>query len=404
MLRLHLRVMFPIILLLFLSGCWDQSEIKEQAIVIGIGIDKIPGNGAILLTAQVINPAASKNGNQGTSGSGTTGTTGGTSQATGSIVIETSTGRSFDDAIRNFLKYSSRRVIFFHNRIIIFGKTLAESGIAGILDCMARDSQFRRTNWLLVAEANAREILQSKTGLGSYPAQEINQMMINLVKRAFFLPVTLNDFLTGMYSEGKTSLMPMVAVGAPGTDPGQGGIQLERTAVFKNDRLIDVLTVEESQGLLWLADKQKGGSLVFPFQTGKGRKTISVAIMNGSTKIYPRITPEGILMDIFCTGTGTLRESEGLKNNPRTIQQLERRVESILKNRLERTIQKAQQIKADFPGFATLIHGEDPERWRRIKPDWDAEFPRIRTKIRFQINIAGFGLIKDSVAKPARQE
>ena len=109
-------------------------------------------------------------------------------------------------------------------------------------------------------------------------------------------------------------------------------------------------------------------------------------------------------MDIFCTGTGTLRESEGLKNNPRTIQQLERRVESILKNRLERTIQKAQQIKADFPGFATLIHGEDPERWRRIKPDWGAEFPRIRTKIRFQINIAGFGLIKDSVAKPARQE
>jgi hypothetical protein len=46
---------------LLIGGCWDETEIKERAIVIGMGLDKIPGNDPILLTVQVINPRTLKN-------------------------------------------------------------------------------------------------------------------------------------------------------------------------------------------------------------------------------------------------------------------------------------------------------------------------------------------------------
>jgi spore germination protein KC len=62
-----------------------------------------------------------------------------------------------------------------------------------------------------------------------------------------------------------------------------------------------------------------------------------------------------------------------------------------------RTIRKAQQLKVDFLGFARIIHQEDPELWRRIQRNWQQEFPRIRSEVRFQININSFGITKDSI-------
>lgn len=398
----RLRLLFPVLLILFLGGCWDQVEIKERTIVIGLGIDKISGSEPILLTAQVINTNASKGGLSGAGGGGTRSSEG-SAQSGDSVVVETSTGRSFDDAIHNFLKYSSRRITFTHNRIIVFGKGLAQAGIVAILDSLARDPQFRRTNWLLVAENTAQDILQSQTDRGAVPAKEIDRMMIDLTKDAMILPTHLNDFTVGLYSEGETGLVPLVTVAQSGANPSPR-IELETTAVFKNNRLIDVLTVEESQGLLWLTDQQKGGLLVFPFQTNIGPKMISVTISNGTSHIRPRITRDGILMEITCTGKGALQETEGLKNTPQTIEQLERSIEEILERRVQLTIKKAQQIKADYLGFASQIHDQYPEQWRRMKREWETEFSRIHSQVRFKIDIISFGLIKDSILKPGQRE
>jgi spore germination protein KC len=407
-----------------MSGCWDQSEIKEKTVVIGLGIDKVSGANPILLTAQVISLPTSKNigGSQGgSSNSGVSGISGGgslqskessktgpanTGQDSGpgnSVTVITSTGKSFYEAVHNFLKYSSRQIMFSHNRVIVFGKELAESGIADICDAMARDYQFRRTNWVLVAENNAQEILTAKTDMGNLPAKELDHLLNDLTQNAMIFPVHLNDLLLGLSGEGHAGSVPLVRVESGNFNPTPR-IIIETNAVFKNSRLIGILDPDESHGLVWLTPGKKDGFLVFPFNGGLGQKMISLEIAKGTSKIRPRITKEGLVMDITCSGKGILRETEGLNNNPQTVKQLERRVDQILSTRVKETIQKAQQIKTDFFGFATLFHGDDPEEWRRIKGDWDQEFSRIKTRIRFQINIASFGIIKDSLLTSGGQE
>jgi spore germination protein KC len=403
--QVPLNIVLLTLLTLLIGGCWDETEIKERAIAVGMGIDKIPGNDPILLTVQIINLRTLKNTGQNSGSSQEQGTAEKDHGTKGSVIAATSTGKSLYDAIHNFQKYSTRRVTFFHNRVVVLGRALAQSDITGVCDDMARDYQFRKTNWLLVAENTAREILELKTDLGTIPAKEVDQMMVNLDKEPFIRPVNLNDFIIGLESEGKASLVPLVNIKQPGPNPPSGiGIALERTAVFKNSRLIDILNPEESQGLLWLTGGRKAGSVVFSDPLGTGQKMISVEISEGTSRIRPRITKAGIIMEITCTGNGTLWEMEALENTPQTIKRLEHKIDHILEQRTQMTISKAQQIKADFLGFAGLIHGDYPDLWRRMKPDWDEEFSRLKCRVHFQIKLTSFGMIKDGILRTALQE
>lgn len=405
------RIMFKVILLILLmipaSGCWDLVSIGERTLVIGMGIDKIEGDEPTLLTAQVINFQAFKSSGGGTmagaGGSNGKGINGGDKSSSGgsSVIIETIKGRSLSDAIYNFLKYSSRRVIFSHNRVIILGNELASTGIAGIFDQMMRDYQFRPTNWILVAENTAREILETQTALGTVPAIEINRMMTNLTRNALIFPVNMNDFIVQLKSEGKTGLAPLIQIEQPDSNPFPR-IKVEKTAVFKNNRFIGILTTDESRALTWLVDQQKGGSVVFTDKPGDNLQRISIEISDGTSRIIPRATKDRLLMEISCTGNAILRESGEIIINSKTIKQLEQRVEKILETRVERTIEKARQMRTDFPGFARLIHADHPDLWHRIKDIWEEEFPKMKTRVHFQINLIRYGNIKNSMLKTDR--
>jgi spore germination protein KC len=402
--RLCLGILLLILVILMIGGCWDQVEIKERAIIIGLGIDKVAGDDSIRLTAQVINFNSSKSSEGISGGAIGTGNTKGSSQGGSSVSILTSTGKSFYDAIHNFLKSSSRRVTFSHNRIIILGKELAESGVSGILDDLTRDYQFRRTNWLLVAESTAQAILKSETGLGTIPPKEIDQMQRNLIIEPLVPPIILNNFLVELKSEGRATMAPLVELdqSLPDISPR---IKIEKMAIFKNDHLCGILNTEESQGLIWLVARQKSGTLPIPYQTPNGRQRLLwVEISDGTSQIQPLLTKTGIVMEITCSGMAALRQTEDFTNNPKTIKQLEIKAANIIKAQVERAIQKVQLFNADILGFANSIHGEYPERWRSLKENWDQEFPRMKTRVRFQINIVSFGIIKDSVLNNNRQE
>ena len=399
--RFLLCLVLPIFLAILISGCWDQVGIKDRTIVVGMGIDKIPGNDPILLTIQVVNlPTLKNNSGAGTRGGSSNGTQSEQSSASarGTVIIETSTGQSLSDAIHNFLKSSSRQVIFSHNRIVVLGRELATSGVAAIFDDIMRDYQFRATNWIFIAETTAQEILDTNTELGTVPAKEIDQMMINLTKHALILPMDTNEFILQLKSEGYCSSAPLIQL--ENSQPDQGRrIKIAKTAILKNNRLNHVLTPTESRDLLWLSDKQKGGSLVFPYHSGKKQQRISVTISDGTTRISPQITAAGILIKIDCTGNALINTMGDLKNNRQTVEQLERRVERILERRVAAVIKTAQLNKTDFLGFARKIHSDHPEVWRRIKRNWDEEFPQIKTVVHFQINLNRFGLVKDPILR-----
>jgi spore germination protein KC len=389
-------VFFLILLPFLIGGCWDQIGIKERAIVIGMGIDKIQGDEPIRLTVQIVNLPTLRTGESGGIGEIGNQSSGKNFQSRESVIIETSNGKSLNDAIHNFLKYTSRRMTFTHNRIVVLGTDLAQAGVDEVFETMGRDYQFRATNWIFVAEKTAQEILESNTELGTVPAKDIDQMMMNLTKSGFILPMNSNEFILHLKNEGKCSFAPFVQV-ENAEQNHKSRIMIEKTAIFKKNRLKGVLTADESQNLIWFADKQKSSSLIFPHRTGKSSAKVSLKISNGTTRITPQFTKDGIMMKIYCSGSAVLQGMGGIKNSPETMRQIKLAAERIMEKRLNDVIEKAKFLKADFLGYARIIHSQCPEEWRRIKRNWDEEFPHIKSSVRFKIGGIQFGLIKDSI-------
>lgn len=363
----------------FLIGCWDRTEVSGLAIVVGTGIDQIPGKEPVLLTVQIINPSAMKQGQQGGGSQGSP------------YVLKTSRGKSLYDAIRNLTKDSARRIYFDHNKTVILGKDFAKFGVTDSLDSMERNKEFRRNNFVLVADITAKEVLGAQMDLENLPAESLEEL---LMQNIFTYPVNRNDFLLGMKYIG-VSVAPVIQL----TD--QKKILVEKTAVFKNYRLIGFLTENESKDLLWLRNQLKEDSVVISPRTKKGEEVVTVDIIDGNTSITPRKNEEGITMEIKCMGKALLREAGNSNieiNKQEKFMEFERETEKILKKRVEHLIKSAQtRFKADFIGFANNIHNSDPLLWDSVKKDWDKNFSQVKYNVNFDINIINIGVIGDSV-------
>lgn len=375
-----------LITLMFLSvtACWDRTEVDETAIVIGLGIDKVPGKKPFLLTVQIVNPIAKTSG----------GSSGGAQKP---YLVLSSQGKSFFEAVRNFATITPRKLIFSHNKMIVMGKGLAQSGIAQVMDYMDRDPEFRRTSWMLVANDTAKKIIEAQVPIEALPAKGVEIMMLGFQRNAFVYPITRNKFVLNLKSDTKVSYAPIIEL----KKTKNSQIKIIKTAIFKSNRLIGELNAEESRSLLWLKNEIIGDTVIIPFESKGGQQQlISIDINEGKTEITPVFSAEGVRMQITCQGKATLQEAENTRiqiKSQKVFDEVNSQVEEILKSRLERTIVKAQkQYNADFVEFATTIHNYSPQEWNRVKNRWQEVFPAIKFSVAFDIKTTKIGMIRDS--------
>ncbi|WP_438449028.1 Ger(x)C family spore germination protein [Gorillibacterium sp. sgz5001074] len=379
------RIVMALSLVLPLSGCWDKIEVKELGIVMGIGLDYADGDQPIQLTLQTVKPSAGQNGEP--KGNGST-------KAYETYVIR---GETVFDAFDQIDRISYKKIVLPHSKLIVIGKSLAEHGIAEISDYLLREKEIRPTSWLIVAESTAKEVLEGDLGTGSIPSSGLVTMLENLKSTSMAHPTNLTQFY--MNVQGDTA-----AAVAPYVNKEGGRIKFESTAVFRKDRMVGTLNVNETRGLLWLEDRLFQGNATFPYMKGKSslKKNVSVEIQKGHTRITPVFqAPDTITMVIECSASSHIRETEvqgAVLFEPEIIEDLEKAVVNLLTTRIQHTIDVAQkEMKTDFVGFADKFHNDYPSEWNRLKKDWKDVFPRIQTRITVNIEIDRQGITKNPI-------
>ncbi|MDD4753103.1 MAG: Ger(x)C family spore germination protein, partial [Desulfitobacteriaceae bacterium] len=111
-------------------ACWDRQELDTLAIVLGLGIDKAVTPEEIEMTAQIVKPGEINGSSEG--------------QGQSNCFINlTATGDTSFRTVRNFTFQSSRKFLWSHNNIIIFGEDLAKEGLEKYIDLFMRDSEAR---------------------------------------------------------------------------------------------------------------------------------------------------------------------------------------------------------------------------------------------------------------------
>ena len=221
-----MKKIISIIFILILTGCWNYNEINDLAITTAIAIDKEMDKYkvSVLITNQKKEEAPSNNNSN--------------------FVIYSGLGKTISEAINEIDLISSKKIYIEHLSVLIISEDIAKEGINDILDFFLRDSSSTKRFEVVIAKnTKALNIIKTITPLESFPSQGIkNNIKIASETVSKSKSVIYNDFIYDIMSKGKNPTLPSII-------KTKKHLKLDNLAVFKNGKLVNFLSINNSKGV-----------------------------------------------------------------------------------------------------------------------------------------------------------
>ncbi len=204
--------------LVFLSACYDASDIEETAYLIALGIDR--AEGGFLYTFQLASPAPGKEG----------GGEKGKNSTAKNVVIG---AEDFYTARNMFSNYLSKRLNMSHLKMIVCSKEIAETSFYEHSQLFSREREIRPGTYLAVSSGSAEEFLKAVN-----PELEGNTAkyyeLINLDRSMVYAPPKrLGEFLSDMETSDGSGVLPVARVSKTEKSKSLKGEEYEKGEMVK---------------------------------------------------------------------------------------------------------------------------------------------------------------------------
>jgi spore germination protein KC len=373
------KILLVCVNLILLSGCWDRTEVNDLALIVGLGIDQ-KKDGQIMVTVELIVPKAAGGGGQILGGGGGMGT-----------MVKSGTGTTVADAISNLQEKLPRRVFWGHTKVIVFGEKAAKAGIRQHLDFLSRNPQARLRSDVLVSKGTAKSVLELIPPI----EQSSSEVLRELSESKLLLRVTIKEALQMLSGDTGALALPMVKILPP--EKGKKDLEtiafIQRTAIFKKDKMIGDINDQLTRGVLWLRDEIKRANITVSPKGEKGNITATMIRAHtefvpkyekGKWKMIVKVTTED---DIILNGT----KLDLL--NPKYAKMVEKELENATNKRIRDALKKVQkEMKADIFEFAEIFHRKYPREWNRVKNRWEEIFPTVEVVVKTKVYVRRPGI------------
>lgn len=388
------------VLLALLPGCWSKKELNELAIVMAMGIDYDNEKSNYEVSIQVMK-------------SSEIGKSEGLASGGSSVITYKTVGKTIPEALQRMLSVAPRVPYLSHVRVIIFGESLARSGISDTLDFFSRNQQLRTDFFMLVSKGGkASEILDVVTSFENIPANSLYSSILSSEKKwAVTGKVTHQQFITQMERQGSNPVLPGVQV-VGNKEIGESAANKKRVvpfallkhvglAVFKRDKLVGWLgeplskstnyalnQVHTTSGYI---DGPEGG--VVGFEVKRTKSVIKVKL--GDNNI-----PEFTIKMKMETDLNSVQSTVNLEK-AETAEWINRKIEQKLNEYMTRDLVMIQQkYGTDVFGFGEALHRKYPKLWKQERDHWDELFKQCKITVSSKVAVRRIG----SIIQPVKRE
>lgn len=369
-----ISIFILIMISIFTTSCkGTKEELDKLAVAVAIGYD-ITSEGKYMLTAQILNPQKDSSG-------GMMGKKAGSQQKATDVVVFSAIGDSISDCKGQLTIKLGKELNYGHTEFVVVGRQLAESGIDVVVDAAFRGYKMRPDVQLLVTKGNAFDIIRATSVLEKIPASEVENILRLQSSFGFTNTVSILDFANSLSSKIKSPVTGVINL-SENTDADET-FQVVGTAVFKKDKLIGFMNMNETRGMQWINGKvQLGYITTLSLDEGK----ITFEIIRSSSKIKPSIKNDSYTMLINVKEESIIGEMTGKLDpmkTPDIMNRLEIRQEDAITNEIKLAINAAQKkFDADIFGFGEMIHRDYPKEWTYIEGQWKDIFPNLIIEIK----------------------
>lgn len=380
-------IIIPIILIL--TGCWNYNELNNLAITTGIAIDKKEEKYEVtyLISNAKKNEISAKEGEAGTT-----------------------TYRGIGDTIQEAINDIELKMPFEpyngHLVITVISDEVAKEGIENILDYLARDTESRNFFYILLSkDVQAKNILEIISPLQTFPSQTIaSDIETSSSDSSLIYKITYNDFIYTLLEQGINPVLNSVTIignKEEGTDSKElsdtipkATIKIDTLGIFKEDKLLDWATKEQTEGINLLSNKID----TFYIKTKCKDNYIMNYIKDIETKTD--IDLDNNKVNVKINGKSSIQEVNCKINleDKNTLNKIEKNIENELNKIIEDStylIQKKYQT--DVLGYGKIIHKKNPKKWNQLKNKWDDTFKDLKIETDINIEIEKQGKLIQSI-------
>ncbi|WNS40946.1 Ger(x)C family spore germination protein [Paenibacillus sp. MMS20-IR301] len=383
-----------------LGGCWDQVEIEDRALVLGLSIDTISAAEAekedkvthgyadnlpaelISVTAQIAVPGRVPlgPGNGGSSGSGNV----------SPVWVVSVKGISLDDAMNNLQQQIADPRYLVHLRIIVVSEAVARGRLEELNDYLRRNPEIRRRTWLLVSEGRASAFMDVNPPLQRVPTLYILSMMEKAVASGKFPRDYIGTFWSADSKWGQSAYLPYVAL------RNKDNILIEGLACFSGGRMVSKTTPIEIGGFMAMQGMDPGGYSTL-FRTGRlGIVMTKINERFTRTRSYIKNGKPHLSYQIFLEGD--LDEHYGSDipvNSSARLHEIEADFEEQIQSVLTGLVKQTQKERSDIFGMGERIRSHHPAYWKEHihdKSDWENMYSSIAVDIKMTLHLRRIGL------------
>lgn len=394
------KKLFPLLLLLpFLTGCWDSLEIEKRATILAIGIDKaehgaldkedeinhvkigigIPEEQMIELSVQIAIPGRIPLGPQ----------IGGGEKSP--VLVVKTVGHTLEDALLNLQQEVADEIFLGHLRLIVMNEEVAKDGLGRFNDYLRRNPQIRRTASLVISKEKASKYMEIKPELERVPSLYLAEMVESLIQLGKFPESFIGMFWSILSSKGQEGYLPYFQI------KGKANIQINGLAYFVDDKMVGKTKPRQIGAFMAGIGSEKGGYAIFlkipemeqaALVRAVSRKTrVKASLKNGKPHILLKVRYESEMEEVASTNPSKVSEEK--------IKKLEKEFSRKVAKGLEVLIGETQKAGSDIFGFGEHFRAKLPDYWNKnvgTKEKWRDIYKDLSYEVDITTNIRRIGM------------
>lgn len=377
-----ISIFIIVIFTITFTGCKEsKQEINQMGVVLTSGFDLSP-DGKYIFTVQILN----------TQSGSSAGSKQDVQQGSSDVVIFTSLGDSPLTATTNLAENYGKPLFFGHSKYVILGEKLAESGVSLFMDAVFRIRTTRPDTIILITKGKASDIVKAAVPDEKIPADKIENLAMFQSSKGFSPMVSRLQFANVLLN--KTSAPILGLVDMKNEFNTDNVFDLSGTAVFKNDKLIGYMDINETRGMQWINGKVQTGTIKANLPDGN---VVNFYILKSKSKIKPILKNGSLSMQINIKEEGNLIELSAPLNpmeNYKVMDELSTFQSNAIKSEVLLALNTAQKkYKADVFHFGEIINENYPDFWDKIKSNWPSIFPNLKIDVNITSQVKRPGII-----------
>ncbi|MEH7235658.1 Ger(x)C family spore germination protein [Bacillus sp. JJ1562] len=276
--------------------------------------------------------------------------------------------------------HTSTPVELAKTRVLVLGKGYAETGIRDVVDRVLANPKIGTNIQIVASTHSAEETLKALKKQGELTlAEEIIHNM-----RGQLIPyMNLHVFLNHFYGQGMDPYVPMITIDK------FGKIQINNVGIFKDDKFMLHLNVEQTFLFSVLEDYRTQALFQIDLQEGDRRESLVVQGFRSRNKWDWVKSEERLNLTMNLIWTITHRPQRYNLENPEDLKALKKIIAKDVKKDVEDLIKTFQEKEVDPLGIGNIVRSQDK--------DWNEEsfyelYPSIPVNINVNLEIIHSGL------------